>query len=414
MEIYDIAIVGGGPAGCMAAITAARLQKSVVLLEKNDVICKKVLMTGKGRCNITNSAPVETFVEKFGRQGKFLRTAFYNFSNDDLIDFFKSSGLELKAERQGRIFPATDKASSVVETLKKCLTDSGAHIVYNSRLAGLNYGKNCFVLKMSGGGVFCARRIVLSPGGSSYKATGSTGDGFEVAARFGHKIAPLKPALVPLKTGEAFVKYLQGLALKNVRIKFGAGKKALVSPIGELMFTHFGVSGPLVLDLSGEVIPLLDDFADVPLLIDLKPGLDRSLLEKRLLKEFRENCNIDIGNLMKEFLPRRLVPAFLQLAGLAAGKKANQVSSAERKAIIDTLKGFPLTINGSLPIEEGMVTNGGVSTAEINPRTMESKLVQGLFFAGEIIDGCASSGGYNLQQAFSTGCLAGMNAAKSG
>jgi len=413
MEIYDIAVAGGGPAGCMAAITSARLRKKVVLIEKNDRIGKKILMTGKGRCNITNSSPVESFVEKFGTQGRFLRTAFYNFSSNDLVDFFRSSGLELKTERQGRIFPETDKAASVVEALKKRLTDSGADVVYNARLSGINYGKNCFILKISGSSSICARRVVLSTGGSSYKATGSTGDGFEIAARLGHTVVPLKAALVPLKTKETFVKYLQGLALRNVKISFGTGKKTLVSPVGEMMFTHFGVSGPLVLDLSGEIVRMLEGYGCVPLLIDLKPGLNKDQLEKKMLKEFREKCNIDIGNLMKSILPLRLIPIFLQTAGIAAGKKANQINSAERSAIIECLKHFPLTVNGSLPIEEGMVTNGGVPTAEINPRTLESKIVPGLFFAGEIIDGCAPSGGYNLQQAFSTGYLAGLNAAGS-
>ena len=411
MKIHDIAVVGGGPAGCIAAITAARLKKSVVLIEKNAGIGKKMLMTGKGRCNLTNSAPVETFVEKFGSVGKFLRTAFYNFSNEDLTEFFGGLGLELKTERQGRIFPADDKASSVVAALKKELASSGVEVVYNSRTQSIKYGNGYFILNIAGGIVICAKKVVIACGGSSFKATGSTGDGFEIAAKFGHKIVPLQPALVPLKTQETFVSQIQGLALKNLSIRFIIGKKRIVSPIGELMFTHFGVSGPLVLDLSGEIVPEIKAWGGIPLLIDLKPGLDTAKLEKKMLKEIKENCNMDIGNVMKGMLPQRLVPVFLQLASVAAGKKANQLSSAERRAIIDLLKGFPLTVENALPLEEGMVTNGGVLTSEIDPRTMESKLVPGLYFAGEIIDGCAPSGGYNLQQAFSTGKLAGEKAA---
>jgi len=412
MAIYDIAVIGGGPAGCMAAITAARLKKKVILIEKNDSICKKILITGKGRCNISNAAPVESFVEKFGHQGKFLRTAFYNFPSEELVEFFRSEGLELKTERQGRIFPVTDKALSVVTALKNCLKNSGVEIISKARVSVINRGVNCLVVKISGGQTFCSKKIILCVGGSSFKATGSTGDGFEMAARLGHTIVPLKPALVPLKIEEKCVQYVQGLALKNVKITVGTGKNALVSPIGELMFTHFGISGPLVLDLSGEIISMLGDSESIPLSIDFKPGLNKEQIERRLLKEIKEKCNMDIGNLLKGFLPQRLVPVFLQAAGVAAGKKANQLTSDERAAIINFLKSFPLTVTDSLPIEEGMVTNGGVSTAEINPRTLESKILPGLFFAGEVIDGFAPSGGYNLQQAFSTGRLAGESAAE--
>ncbi len=413
MGIYDISVIGGGPAGCMAAITAARLGKKVILIEKNAEIGKKILITGKGRCNISNSAPVGAFIEKFGARGRFLKTAVYNFSSADLVEFFGSAGLELKTERQGRIFPSSDKAGSVTAALKKLLADAGVEIMYNSRAAGINRGTNCLVVKLSGGAAVCSKNVILCAGGASFKATGSTGDGYEMAARLGHTVMPLEPGLVPLRTEEKFVVQLQGIALKNVRISFGSGKKMLVSPIGELMFTHFGISGPLVLDLSGAVVKMAEETVVVPARIDFKPGLTPEQIDRRLLKDIKEKCNIDTGNLMKSFLPHRLVPVFLQAASVSAGKKSNQITAEERSSIRDFLKSFPLTVAGPLALEEGMVTDGGISTAEINPRTMESKLVHGLFFAGEIIDGRAPSGGYNIQQAFSTGRLAGESAAKN-
>ncbi|MEA3369576.1 MAG: NAD(P)/FAD-dependent oxidoreductase [Candidatus Ratteibacteria bacterium] len=420
-RFYDIAIIGAGPAGAMAAIRAGQLTKSVILLERNDSIGKKILLTGQGRCNLTNTASLDRFIRQFGKQGLFLRPAFLAFFNQDLRDFFESGGLKLKIERQGRIFPVTDKSYSVVKILKAYLSKNGIKVFYNMRLIDLKRKEGFLKLELKGRISLQAKKVILATGGVSFKETGSSGDGFHVAEKFGHTITPLKPGLVPLKVKELWVKDLQGLSLKNIRIIFAAGEKSslgekrgrkkIVSDIGEMMFTHFGVSGPLVLDLSAKVISILEEHKEVHLFIDLKPALQTAQLEKRLLNEFSAKGKTQLKNIMKNLLPKKMIPVFVRLSGLNPAETANQINRAGRRAIIDLLKALPLTVIGSLPIEEAMVTGGGISLKEINPKTMESKIIPGLYFAGEIIDGCASSGGYNLQQAFSTGYLAGEKAA---
>ncbi len=405
--LYDLAVVGAGPAGIMAAIRAGQLKKNVVLIERNNSIGKKILISGRGRCNLTNIASLDVFIEKFGRQGNFLRSAFFTFFNHDLIDFFKDRGLELKSERQGRVFPVTDKARSVVDVLTACLRENKVDVRYNSRVKGVEKKDGGFCLDFESQPPVVAKSVILATGGASFKVTGSTGDGFRVAERLGHTIIPLKPGLVPLKTKESWVKELQGLSLRNIRITFRATRKKIVSDVGELMFTHFGVSGPLVLDLSGRVMLLLGDNPEVILEIDLKPGLERAQLEKRLLREFSGQGNTQLKNILKSLLPQRLIKVFSDQLKIDPQKKGNQVTLEERRSIIDLCKGLSLTITGALPIDKAMVTGGGVSTKEIDPRTMQSRIVPGLYFAGEMIDGFAASGGYNLQQAFSTGYLAG-------
>ncbi len=410
MKYYDVVVVGGGAAGTMAAIRAGGLGKRVALLERNNSIGKKILLTGKGRCNITNAAPIETFIEKFGRQGKFFRTAFFKFFNQDVIDFFAAKGLELKIERQGRVFPITDRAVSVVDVLNVYLKEAGVDILYNAHVKKITPEDGAFVLNLEDGSQITAEKVILATGGASYKATGSTGEGYDIARTLGHTIIPLRPGLVPLKTKEQWVRDLQGLALENIRITFACGKKRICSEVGELMFAHFGVSGPLVLDLSGDIVLLLEGHGEVKLLIDLKPGLREEQLESKLIHKFKVKGNVQINSLMKDLLPQRLIPVFLKILDLRPAMKTNQVTQGHRREIVKTLKALPLTIIGALAIEEAMVTAGGVSTSQIDPRTMESKIVPGLYFAGEIIDGAASSGGYNLQQAFSTGYLAGESA----
>ncbi len=409
--IADIAIVGGGAAGIMAAIRAAELGKDVALLERNETLGRKILITGKGRCNITNSAPLDVFIKKFGKQGPFLRTAFYKFFNEDLIAFFGARGLELKTERQGRVFPATDKALSVLNVLEKALDDGGVKIIYNARIKGIKKDGAAFDLDTEDGKKIQARKVIIATGGASYKATGSTGDGFHVAAGLGHKIADLRPGLVPLVTKEKWIGDLQGLGLENVRVTFRVGAKRMSSEVGDVMFTHFGVSGPIILDMSGDVVEDIDERKEIPMEIDLKPGLRNEQLESKLVHKFAVKGNVQMKNLMQDILPKKMVPVFLSLLKISDAKRGNQITKDERRAMIDTLKAFPLTITGSLPIEEAMVTGGGVSIKDINPRTMESKIVPGLYFAGEVIEGLAASGGYNLQQAFSTGYLAGESAA---
>ncbi len=411
LDVCDIAVVGAGAAGIMAAIRAGQLKKNVVLVERNSSLGRKILLTGKGRCNLTNTAPVETFIEKFGKQGPFLRTAFFIFFNQDLMDFFKSNGLALKEERQGRVFPSDDRASSVVKALEKSLADNNVRIIYDSRVMEIKNEGGYFRLGL-GDGAFLAKKVILATGGASYKATGSTGDGFRIAKTLGHTFTALKPGLVPLTTKEVWVKDLQGLTLKNIRVTFECDKKKMTSEVGELLFTHFGVSGPLVLDLSNEITGLLWEKKHVSLYIDLKPGLTVEQLDNKLLREIEAHGSINIKNMLKEMLPLKLAPVFISLLKLDAAKRINQLAQKERQAIITLLKGLKLTISGTLPLEEAMVTLGGISTKEIDPRTMESRKVPGLYFAGEIIDAHAPSGGYNLQQAFSTGYLAGEKAAE--
>jgi hypothetical protein len=413
MKAWDVAVIGAGAAGTMAAIRAGQHKKKVILIERNDSIGKKILITGKGRCNLTNIADLDTFIEKFGKQGEFLRTAFHIFFNEDLRGFFASLGLETKVERQGRVFPKTDKATSVVELLKKALSGNGIEILHNTRIVEIAKRDSRFKLVTEDGREIETEKVIIATGGASYKATGSTGDGFKIAEELGHKIMPLIPGLVPLTVKESWIKELQGLALENVKVTFQYGKRCLSSDVGELMFTHFGVSGPLVLDLSSRVMEILKEHKEVSLLIDLKPGLREEQLESKLLHKFKIKGSIIMKNLMKDILPQRLVDRFLKSLHLRDDLKANQITQVQRRAIISMLKAFPLTIAGSLPIEEAMVTGGGISTKEINPRTMESRVIPGLYFAGEVIEGAAASGGYNLQQAFSTGYLAGEKAANA-
>jgi predicted Rossmann fold flavoprotein len=409
MTKYDVAVIGAGPAGMMAAIRAAQLKKKVALLEKNDTVGRKILITGKGRCNITNSGKIDTFIEKFGKTGQFLRSALSVFSNEDLMVFLESKGLELKTERQGRVFPKSDSSHSVTDVLLRCLKENNVDIIYNARVRSIKKNKDDFTVGTDSGPI-TAGKVVVATGGASYKETGSSGEGFQLAQGLGHNIIPLRPGLVPLKTKEDWVKDLQGLTLKNISITFIAGKKKIRSGVGEMMMTHFGVSGPLVLDLSGDIAALLDEYKEINMLIDLKPGIKAEEMEDRLLKDFKEQGAKDIKNMLSGAMPLRLVPAIIKLTGINANKKVNQMGKDERRALAKILKALPLTITGALPIEEAMVTCGGVSIKEIDPRTMQSRIVPGLYFAGEVIEGGASSGGYNLQQAFSTGFLAGESA----
>ncbi len=408
---FGIAVIGGGPAGIMAAIRAGEFKRNVVLIERNDSLGKKLLMTGKGRCNLTNTAELDIFIEKFGRSGQFLRTAFFRFFNRELMDFFKANGLELKEERQGRVFPEDDKSVSVVRVLEKALEDVNVRVMRDSRLIEIKKEDGYFRLGFGAKGAVFSKKVVVATGGASYKATGSTGDGYHIAKTLGHTFAPLKPGLVPLKTKEPWIKDLQGLTLKNISVTFECEKKKICSDVGELLFTHFGVSGPLVLDLSNELSCLIWDKKPVYIFIDLKPGLTAEQLDGRILRDISAHGSINIKTMLKELLPIKLVPVFIALLKLDAGKRINQLGQTERRAIIDLLKSFKLTVSGTLPIEDAMVTLGGISTKEIDPRTMESRAVPGLYFAGEVIDAHAPSGGFNLQQAFSTGYLAGESAA---
>ena len=411
VDYYDVVVVGAGPAGMMAAIRAAQLKKNVALVERNASVGRKILITGKGRCNLTNTADMEAFMQKFGKQGQFLRSAFYEFFNNDLIEFFKKYGLSAKAERQGRVFPSDDKSMSVVRALEKALAENGVNMFTGSRAMGVRNEGGIFHLKVEGRTEIWTNRLILATGGASYKATGSTGDGFHFAKLLGHAFNPLRPGLVPLKTKEPWVTEMQGLTLKNVRITFECGGKKIHSEIGEMLFTHFGVSGPLVLDLSSQVVELLGDKKEVSLSIDLKPGLTMEQLDNRMLRDIEAHGSINIKTLLKDMLPLKMIPVFASTLNLDPAKRINQLARAEREGITALLKDFRMTVAGALPLEEAMVTCGGIPVKDINPRTMESRIIPGLYFAGEIIDASAPSGGYNLQQAFSTGYLAGESAA---
>jgi predicted Rossmann fold flavoprotein len=411
MEIYELAVIGAGPAGTMAAISAASNGNEVILVERNATSGRKLLLTGNGRCNITNSSSLKDLLEKFGRRGSFLRTAFSSFTNHDLMEFFESRGLELKVEDGGRVFPVTDESSSVLKVLETSMKKLGVKTVYNARIKDIKIPKNKegnFILKFDYNTVIKAKKVILATGGASYTETGSSGDGFRIAENTGHGITPMYPGIVPLKTRESWVRGLQGITLEDVKITIRHPGKKMVFSDGNLLFTHFGVSGPIILDNSSKIIPLLEDNPTVELILDLKPSNTREELQEQLIGAFESHGKVDLKNYLKLLMPNRMIPVLLSLSGADPKKKMNQVSKKERNSILNLLKEFPITVTGHLPIEKAIITCGGISRDYIDPNTMESKVVNGLYFAGEIIQGCAPSGGYNLQQAFSTGYLAGQ------
>jgi predicted Rossmann fold flavoprotein len=408
----NIAVIGGGPSGMMAAIRAAELGRDVTIIERKSSLGNKLLLSGKGRCNLTNTQDLEYFLKRFSKNGDFLRDAFKKFFTRQLMDFFEQRGLELKVERQMRVFPRTDRSSSVLDVLKKELAKNGVRVIYSERAAGLalDSGRIEAVRLESGKSVAC-QNVILASGGASYSFTGSDGSGMEIAGKVGHKIVPLSPALVPLDVKQDYPRRLEGLSLRNIRIRFSDGKSQVSSGIGEMVFTSSGISGPLVVTLSGRVADMLKQGRGVFAEIDLKPALSVEQLDSRLVREFKVNAKKGIKNALKELLPLRLIKVFMEALGVDMLKKCSQITQKERNNIVSLLKGFRMDISGARPIEEGMVTRGGVSLKEINPRTMESRLVKGLYFCGEVIDIDADTGGFNLQAAFSTGYLAGESAA---
>jgi predicted Rossmann fold flavoprotein len=408
-----IIVVGAGPAGMMAAIRASQFNPEVVLIERNSHPGCKLLLSGKGRCNITNNCELGPFLERFSGNGQFLRDAFKKFFNRELIEFFRERGLVLKTERQERVFPVTDRSSSIVDVLKRELDKSGVRVAYNTSVTGLQVkGGKISGVRLGSGEVVAVDRVVLATGGVTYSFTGSRGDGLIWAEQTGHRIVPIRPGLVALETRKENFKLPEGLTLKNISLRFSCGKKEIVSPVGEMVFTDFGISGPLVLTLSGTIADWIKDKLKIMVEIDFKPALSRDQLDQRLLREFSELSRKNLDNVLKKLLPLSLVKVFLGRLKISADKKANQVSQEERRAIIDLLKAFSLEIKTTRPLEEAMITRGGVSLKDIDPRTMESRRVKGLYFCGEMIDVDADTGGFNLQAAFSTGYLAGESAAK--
>ena len=404
-DTFDVIIVGGGPAGMMAAISAARCGKSVLLIEKNSDLGKKLLITGKGRCNITNDAPIDEFYQNIPTNPRFLYSAFSALDNSSLIDFFEQLGVKTKVERGRRVFPVSDKAVDVRDALKKRLIQLGVSIKQGTVLEVECKQDRVHAVKLKNGGRIITNSIVLATGGYSYPRTGSTGDGHEIAKRLGHTVTQIEPSLVPLVAKENWVNELQGLSLKNVDARLISNGKLIKKEFGEMLFTHFGLSGPIILSLSTH----LKNCGQESIMLDLKPALTKEQLDKRLQRDFEKFANRDFINALDELLPKKMIPVIVALSNILPHKKVHQISREERVSFCRLLKELSITISGKRPIEEAIITSGGISVKEINPSTMESKIVSGLYFAGEMIDVDAYTGGFNLQIAFSTGYLAGMN-----
>lgn len=404
-----IVVVGGGPAGLAAAGAAALSGAEVRLVERNAGPGRKLLITGKGRCNLTNTADLEDFIDLFGRNGRFLYRAFHTFFREDLIDLLHRQGVEVKIERGGRIFPASDKSEDVLQALLKWAKEAGAEMRTGTRAVGLLIREGVLRGIKIIGGTLEADRVILATGGLSYPRTGSTGDGYAMAAEAGHNIVPPRPSLVPLVVEEDYVKQLEGISLRHVRLSLLDSDRLVEAASGEMIFTTDGLSGPLVLTLSRVAVPLLQQGRSLFMDIDLKPALSPEDLESRLINELRGRRAYK--NYLKELLPSGLIPLFVRLSAIDGDKPLHQITAQERDRIIELLKRLRFTIRAARPIEEAIVTAGGVSIKEIDPLTMGSRLLGGLYFAGEMIDIDGPTGGYNLQAAFSTGWLAGASAA---
>lgn len=406
----DILIIGGGAAGLMAAGVASMKGKSVTVLERNERPARKVMITGKGRCNVTNNCDsLDELISNVPVNGRFLYSAFSSFMPRDTMELFEDMGVPLKTERGNRVFPVSDKAVDIVDALTAFATDDGAQIV-NARATELIIEDGCVKGVMTESGeAFYAQKVLVATGGKSYPVTGSTGDGYDFARQAGHTVTELKPSLVSLVCHEGFCTDLQGLALRNVAIKVvdTAKKKEIYKDMGEMLFTHFGVSGPMILSASSHMRNM--EKGRYQIFVDMKPALTPEQLDSRILRDFSENNNKNFINSLGGLLPRKMIPVVVKLSGIKPTEKVNQITKEQRARLVSVLKEFKITVNDFSPIKDAIVTSGGVKVSEINPKTMESKLCQNLYFAGEVIDVDAYTGGFNLQIAFSTGHLAGEN-----
>jgi len=407
-----VIVIGGGAAGLMAAYCAAQNGAEVTVLEKKSAIGRKLLITGKGRCNITNVADTKTIIKNIPGNGAFLYSVLSSFDNEDVVNFMREYGVETKVERGGRVFPISDKAQDVVSAFEKALVRHGVKVytdspvrkirVENNEVVGVSFGQNNEML---------ADAVILATGGASYPGTGSSGDGYRIAKDIGHNIVALKPSLVPLEVDEEWIGDLQGLSLRNVTASVVSDGKKVAEEFGEMLFTHYGLSGPIILSLSKKVAELLDDHQETFIEINLKPALSAEVLDKRIQRDLDKYSRKQLKNALDDLLPSKLIETVIDLAFLDGDKPVNQITKEERMRIAHVLTHMTFTIKGTRPISEAIVTAGGVSVKEINPKTMESKLIKNLFFAGEVIDIDGYTGGYNLQAAFSTGYAAGTYAA---
>lgn len=403
-------IIGGGAAGMMAAAAAAKAGHQVRLYEKNEKLGKKLYITGKGRCNLTNACETEELFAAVIRNPKFLYSSFYTFTNRNVMDFVEEYGCPLKTERGNRVFPLSDKSSDVIRAFSRALKELGVSVCLGEEVESLSWeeGRMKGVILKKGRRFVAADRVVVATGGLSYPSTGSTGDGYRFADQTGHKVTEPNPALVPLEVRElSQVQKLQGLSLRNVKIQVLRGKKVLYEDFGEMLFTHFGVSGPVILSASSHVAGELLK-GELVLSVDMKPALDREQMDGRILRDFQETKNKQYKNSLSRLLPSKLIPVMVERSKIPPEKPVNEITREERKALADSIKDFRLTLTGLRDYREAVITQGGVSVGQINPGTMESKLVEGLYFAGEVLDLDAVTGGFNLQIAWSTGYLAGM------
>lgn len=409
----SVLVVGAGAAGLMAAGSAAEAGARTVILERNDRPGRKVMITGKGRCNVTNNcASLQTLISNVPRNGRFLYGAFSRFMPADVIDFFESRGVELKTERGSRVFPVSDKSSDIVDALAE-FGCSKSKVIKGRAVKLITENGYAAGIETENGETVFADKIIIATGGLSYPATGSTGDGYELARQAGHTVTEIKPSLVPLEIHEGFCSELMGLSLRNTAIKvFDTEKnKEIYSDFGEMLFTHFGVSGPMILSASAHMRDMKK--GRYKIFIDLKPALSIEQLDARILRDFSENTNKNFINALDGLLPKKLVPVVVKLSRIPMSEKVNQITRGQRRALAELLKNLAVTVTDFRPVDEAIITSGGIDVSEINPKTMESKLVKGLYFAGEVIDADAYTGGFNLQIAFSTGRLAGLSAAET-
>ena len=403
----DVLIIGGGAAGTVAALLLAKAGKHCIILEKNGQIGRKLRITGKGRCNLTNACDLDTLMANVPRNPKFLYSAFARWMPEDVMAYFEQLGVPLKVERGNRVFPVSDRAEDIVAALQRALKRAGIPVYRETVQQLLLQEGRCTGVQTASGKQYAAKCVLLAAGGASYPATGSTGDGYTLAKQAGHTIVPPKPSLVPLECSNNFIPKLQGLSLKNIEITLFEDEKAIYSDFGEMIFTHFGVSGPVILSASSHIKNMGKKKYKIK--IDLKPALDFNTLDKRICRDFEEFSNKDFVNSLSKLLPKKLIPVIVSLSGISPGEKVNQITRQQRLALVDLIKNFYVTISNFRPSDEAIITCGGVSVKEINPKTMCSKIIDNLYFAGEIIDVDAYTGGFNLQIAFSTAVLCADN-----